>query len=159
MTTKEEYQAYFKEIEGPIELKNWCGELKDLFSPGDVNPDARRFIDEIEPGVLSISADTGGEKWGRKFDPEGVTNPTLADTENACARQTNFETKIPTDAPAELKEQAANGALSFTVTMGHSNGKKVLKWNGLYDGKGGPFLPAGGDVPASDCDNFWEYVE
>jgi len=36
--------------------------------------------------------------------------------------------------------------------------KKVLMWPGLYDGKGGSFTPAGGDVPASVCDNFWVYV-
>ena len=44
------------------------------------------------------------------------------------------------------------------VTMGTCDGKKVLMWPGLYDGKGGSFTPAGGDVPASACDNFWEYV-
>merc|ERR1711924_463233 len=157
MATKEEYAASFTPIEGEVTLADWCGELKDLFSPDDTNPDSLRFIDELEKGVLSISADTGGEKWGRKFDPDGTVNPTLDETAEPSARQTNFESKIPADVPEELKAQVANGALTFTVTMGMSNGKKVLKWNGLYNGKGGPFLPAG-EVPASDCDNFWEYT-
>lgn len=159
MPTKEEFRADFKAIEGPVELKDWCGAFKDLFSPDDTNPDSRRFIDEIEPGVLSISADTGAEKWGRKFDPTTSTNPTLTETGEACSRMTNFESKIPADAPEELKAQVANGALTFTVTMGQSLGKKVLKWNGPYNGEGGPFLPAGGDVPANDWDNVWEYVD
>merc|ERR1712039_265219 len=36
-------------------------------------------------------------------------------------------------------------------------GKRVIKWNGLYDGRGGVF---GGEYYApSDCDNFWEFIE
>ena len=34
---------------------------------------------------------------------------------------------------------------------------KVIKWNGLYNGKGGSF--GGNDVPASDCDNFWMFIK
>ena len=98
----EEYAKSFTPIEGDVPLADWCGELKDLFSPDDTNPDSLRFIDEIEPGVLSISADTGGEKWGRKFDPEGTVNPVLAETGQPSARQTNFESKIPADAPEGL---------------------------------------------------------
>ena len=156
--TKEEFEADFKPIVGAVEDGYWCGTLKDLFSPDDTNPDSRRFIDQLEFGVLSISADTGGEKWGRKFDPTTSINPTLTEAGESNQKNVNFESKIPADAPEELKAQVANGALRFTVTMGWSLGKKVLKWNGVYNGQGGPFLPAGGDVPASDCDNFWEYV-
>merc|ERR1719401_1628692 len=109
-------------------------------------------------GKLCISADTGSEKWGKKFNPDGSVNPQLEATDKPSQRKTNFVSKIPSDAPEELKKQVDNGALTFTVVMGTSQGKKVLKFNGLYDGKGGPFLPAGGDAPATDCDNFWEYV-
>jgi len=153
-----EFMKSFVPKEGAVEAAEWVGEYKDLFSPDDKNPDSRRFIDEID-GALSISADTGTEKWGKKFEPEGTVNPVLAETEKPCERKTNFESKIPADAPEEVKTQVANGALSFTVTLGTALGKKVLKWPGLYDGKGGPFMPAGGDVPASDCDNFWEFVD
>ena len=52
--TKEEMQACFVANEGDA---NWCGELKDLFSPDDKNADSRRFIDLID-GELSISAGT-----------------------------------------------------------------------------------------------------
>jgi len=155
--TKESMQACFVATEGEVSEADWCGELKDLFSPDDKNPDSRRFIDVID-GALSISADTGGEKWGRKFEPEGTVNPVLAATDSLHKRVTNFETKIPADAPDTVKAEVAAGALSFTVTMGTCDGKKVLMWPGLYDGKGGSFTPAGGDVPASACDNFWEYV-
>mmetsp|Transcript_9047 Transcript_9047/g.17038 ORF Transcript_9047/g.17038 Transcript_9047/m.17038 type:complete len:161 (-) Transcript_9047:79-561(-) len=157
MATKEEMMADFKPTEGEISDADWCGSLKDLFSPDDKNPDSRRFIDMID-GNMSVSADTGGEQWGKKFNPEGTVNPTLTATDVPNARKTNFASKIPADAPEELKKQVAEGALTFTLVMGTSMGKKVLKFNGLYDGKGGPFLPAGGDVPATDCDNFWEYM-
>ena len=48
-------------------------------------------------------ADTGGEKWGRKFEPEGSVNPVLAATDSPHKRVTNFETKIPADAPDSVK--------------------------------------------------------
>mmetsp|Transcript_27977 Transcript_27977/g.63301 ORF Transcript_27977/g.63301 Transcript_27977/m.63301 type:complete len:157 (-) Transcript_27977:84-554(-) len=151
---KEEMAASFVPVEGDVPPEDWCGELLDLFSPDDKNPDSRRFIDLID-GELSVSADTGGEKWGRRFDPATPVNPTLAATDSPCQRKTNFASKVPKDAP--VYPQVLDGALCFTLTMGRCGGKKVLKWNGLYDGKGGKF--GENDAPASDCDNFWQYVE
>jgi len=57
--SKEEMQADFKPTEGEISEEAWCGELKDLFSPDDKNPDSRRFIELID-GQLSVSA---GRHW------------------------------------------------------------------------------------------------
>jgi hypothetical protein len=143
--------------EGEVAEADWLGELVDLFSPDDTNPDSRRYVDLID-GALSVSAKTGDEEWGRKFHPEGAVNPTLEATDKQCERKTKFDSKIPADAPEAIKAEVAAGALTFTLVMGTALGKKVLKWNGLYDGKGGYFTPAG-DVPASDCDNFWEYMD
>ena len=53
--------------------------------------------------MLVWCADTGGEKWGRKFEPEGTVNPVLEATELSKMRTTNFETKIPADAPDAVK--------------------------------------------------------
>jgi hypothetical protein len=36
--------------------------------------------------------------------------------------------------------------LEFTIELGTVGEKKVIKWNGVYNGKDG-----------NDCDNFWEY--
>jgi len=156
--SKDEMKNGFVPMSGEIAQTEWVGALRDLFSPDDKNPDSRRYVDIID-GVLSISADTGSEKWGKKFNPNESVNPVLAETGIKNARLTNFESKVPNEAPEEFKEQVKNGALAFTVTMGKFNDKRVLKWNGPYNGKGGPFFPAGGDLPASDCDNFWEYME
>ena len=79
----------------------------------------------------------------------------LLRTGNDVERKVSFRTKVPADAP--VYEEAQNGALNFTLTLGtSSDGKGCIMWNGLYDGKGGPF--GGNDVPPSDCDNFWEKI-
>jgi hypothetical protein len=46
------------------------------------------------------------------------------------------------------------------VTMDNMT-KKVMRWNGMYDGKGGPWVNDKGEtiqMAASDCNNFWEIV-
>uniref|UniRef100_A0A7S3UYK4 Uncharacterized protein n=1 Tax=Heterosigma akashiwo TaxID=2829 RepID=A0A7S3UYK4_HETAK len=153
---KEKMAANFLGWQGRALPPDWCGELVDLFSPDDKNPDSRRFIDWIDE-TMCISADTGGEKWGRKWDKETSVNPIL-NYKTPGVTTTNFASKVPDDAPDAVKAEVAAGALCFTVTMGTVFGQKVLKWNGLYDGKGGHFTPAGGHVPASDTDNFWVYT-
>jgi len=152
--TKEEYADAFI----PEKLctdADWQGTLIDMFSPDDTNPDSRRFLDFAEEaGELQVSADTGGEKWGRRFDKTTSVNPVLAPTEKSCVRKTSFLSKVPPEAP--VYEEAMDGALDFTLELGTAFGEKVIKWNGLYDGKGGKF--GGNTVPASDSDNFWRYV-
>ena len=112
------------------------------------------FLLQNYDGRLIVSADTGTEKWGRKFDPSTTILPSLAETEDSSKRKTSFASKIPADAPIYSDVQA--GALEFTLTLGTAFGQNVILWNGIYDGKGGSF--GGIDVPASDCDNFWELV-
>lgn len=64
----------------------------------------------------------------------------------------------------------AKEALKFTLELGtvpefdeekpdeQIGEKKVIKWNGLFNGAGGTFPKNATDAaPASDCDNFWEY--
>lgn len=155
MPSKEEYAEAFVPMES-CTFWDWPGTLIDLFSPDDANPNSRRFIDlDDASGELQVSADTGTEKWGRRFDSTTSVNPVLAATANSNTRKTNFLSKIPTDAP--IYAEAKAGALSFTLVLGTAFGKKVIKWNGLYDGKGGTF--AGKEVSPCGCDNFWEYTD
>ena len=152
--TKEDYAAAFIPSDSCTEA-DWVGTLVDMFSPDDKNPNSRRFIDlDEESGELQVSADTGCEKWGRRFDKGTSVNPVLTATENSAVRKTSFLSKVPPDAPIHAEAQA--GALNFSLVMGDAFGEKVIKWNGLYDGKGGTF--GGNIVPPSDCDNFWRYV-
>jgi len=152
--SKEDYAANFAPAESS-EQADWVGTYVDMFSPDDDNPDSRRFIDLDETsGELQVSADTGGEKWGRRFDKSTSVNPILVAADAPNARKTSFLSKVPKDAP--VYEEAVAGALDFTLIMGTAFGEKVIKWNGLYDGKGGKF--DGKDVTASDCDNFWRVI-
>ena len=142
---------------GGENTNDWVGRTVDMFSPDDPNAVSYRYID-FKNKELEISAQSGKVTWGKKFDPKSNINPTfnkISVYKNKSSRKTNFASKIPKTDSEDVKKQVKNGALKFTVTMGHVNGKKVLKWNGMYDGKGGIF----GDKnkPASDCDNFWQY--
>jgi len=155
---KQNYCKDFVEAIG-INDKSWVGKSVDLFSPDsfdDPNAKSYRYIDWTN-GELELSGKNGKQTWGRRFEPNGSVNPTLVRVTNgvASSRMTNFESKVGSDASSEVKEEVKNGALEFTVSLGHVNGKRVLKWNGMYNGKGGKF---DGDMkPASDCDNFWQY--
>lgn len=152
--SKEEYAAAFIPKEACSQA-DWTGTYIDMFSPDDTNPASRRFIDlDTESGDLQVSADTGGEKWGRRFDKTTSVNPVLASTDSPHIRKTSFLSKVPEDAP--IYAEAKAGALNFTLMMGTALGQKVIKWNGLYDGKGGEF--GGTVIPPSDCDNFWRQV-
>ena len=54
-----------------------------------------------------------------------------------------------------IYEYAQKGALNFTLTVGHvDDGTKVIMWNSVYDGEGGPMPPDGSIAEGSDCDNF-----
>jgi hypothetical protein len=154
--SKEEYQQNFVPMQpGTLDRDSWIGTLVDLFSPDDKNPASRRFIDlDLATGQLQVSADTGGEKWGRRFDKSTTVNPIITPTGTWVTCKTSFFSKVPRDAP--IYQDAQAGALNFTLVIGYAFGKKVIKWNGLYDGRGGMF--DGKQVPASDCDNFWEFV-
>lgn len=133
----------------------WEGVFKDMFSPDDKNPDSRRFIDlNRTDDTLQVSADTGDEKWGRRFDKTTSINPIVEPSGNPCVAKISFLSKVPTDAPIYPEAQA--GALNFTLVMGVALGNKVIKWNGMYDGKGGIFN--GESVPPSSCDNFWKVI-
>jgi len=151
--SKEEYLKAFTPLKSCTAV-NWTGTYKDLFSPDDKNVDSKRFID-LDPitGELRVSADTGSEKWGRRFNATTSVNPVLTITDAPDGiRTTSFLCKVPTTAP--IYGEAKAGALNFTVKLGMAFGKKVILWNGLYNGKGGIF--GGNKVDPSACDNFWE---
>ena len=141
---------------------SWEGTLIDLFSPDDINPSSRRFID-FHNNELEVSASTGTEKWGRRFYPDSSINPVLLQPSGKIPSSSNnvrtvsFISKISSrDTPIQ-RGYAEHGALNFTLTMGTVLGRRMLRFNGLYDGSGGPWVPAGEIVPPSECDNFWEY--
>ena len=154
-----EYCAAFVADSGPLRADAWEGTFEDLFSPDDKNPASRRFVDlrrakAVGRWELEISADTGAERWGRRFFLNTTVNPCLVATEDSAQRKTSFLSKIPTD--AAVYPDALNGALNFTVTIGRVDGKRVFRWNGLYDGKGGPW--ENGIAAPSACNNFWAMV-
>ena len=60
---------------------------------------------------------------------------------------------MPKSAP--IYADALAGALNFQLTMGEVDGKKALRWSGVYLGRGGTL--GGKELPPSDCDNFWLY--
>lgn len=58
-----------------------------------------------------------------------------------------------------MRRYAEAGALNFTLTLGSGAGTApLIRWNGLYNGKGGPWIDDANKVvqtPPSLCDNFW----
>ena len=99
-----------------------------------------------------MSADTGTEKWGRRFFPDSSVNPVIERSKtNPYIATTSFRSKIKSDDPVYPDVMA--GALDFDLQYGEALGMRMIMWSGMYRGKGGKF----GDkiMPASDCDNFW----
>ena len=149
--------------------QHWVGVWKDLFSPDDTCPNSTRYIELGDTsqynfdGKLHISAsgtDAGcTSTWGRKFDRATSVDPQLTPLSGAaCAATVSFESKVPKEAP--VRKFVDQGALNFTITLGTFQGRAgFIKFNGLYNGAGGPWLDDQGrlvDVPPAACDNFWE---
>ena len=138
---------------------NWTGILSDLLSPDDVCPESTRYID-IRSGELQVSASNTdancNSSWGRRFDPTTAVNPILlaaVASTSACTRTVSFLSKVPTTAP--IYQDALNGALHFSLTLGTVHDQKMIKWSGVYQGNGG--MLNGVIQSPSDCDNFWLY--
>ena len=158
-----EWVSAFVPWEGTSTDADWAGALVDLYSPDymsaerkpwDTNPRSRRFVD-LNGGELQVSEDTAdGYQSGRRFFPDTAANPTLKPIAGVPnARSMSFKSKIPPDAPPY--KDAQNGALDFTGELGTAFGRKVIKLNTLYNGKGGPFV---GFVAPPGEYNFWVYV-
>lgn len=159
-----EYCAYFRTNATNL----WTGTLKDLFSPDDTCPQSTRFIDGAIATQLHISASHTGptcsESWGKRFFPSGTVDPVIYDMlPDHVNAKVSFESKIPKDAPERKYVDA--GALDFSLQLGEVTvdgvRSAVIKWNGMYDGKGGPWLDGTGkeiQVPPDDCNNFWLYT-
>mmetsp|Transcript_18513 Transcript_18513/g.34344 ORF Transcript_18513/g.34344 Transcript_18513/m.34344 type:complete len:169 (+) Transcript_18513:105-611(+) len=141
----------------------WTGVYVDKFSPDDQDcSESLRYID-IRNGELEISASGTGdgckEVWGRRFNSSDSVNPIIYPEEEGVhglgMGKTSFITKVGEE--DAMYEYAQKGALNFTLTAGHvDNGTKVIMWNSVYDGEGGPMPPDGSIAEGSDCDNFWQ---
>lgn len=133
--------------------EQWQGKLRDLFSPDDTCPRSTRYVD-VRDGALEVSAsNTDAEcnsTWGRRFDPHTSVDPVIVGS--GCSRQVSFLSKVPSSTPEHAL--AERGALNFTLTLGTACGRKVLRWNGVYDGQGGEWPPGHTSGPTA-CDNFW----
>ena len=149
--------------------KSWVGLFRDIFSPDDQGcPHSLRYIDfNYETKQLQVSASGTGsdckQTWGRRFNHTTPVNPIVAvSPRDQCQGEISFLSKVPKDAP--VRPFAELGALNFTLSLG-CNGTQtcegptqVIRWNGMYNGKGGPWLDGKGavvQVPPSKCDNFW----
>eukprot|EP00518_Triparma_eleuthera_P012326 CAMPEP_0182467636 /NCGR_PEP_ID=MMETSP1319-20130603/14287_1 /TAXON_ID=172717 /ORGANISM="Bolidomonas pacifica, Strain RCC208" /LENGTH=144 /DNA_ID=CAMNT_0024667743 /DNA_START=29 /DNA_END=463 /DNA_ORIENTATION=+ len=137
----------------------WTGIYVDKFSPDDQNcPESLRYID-VRNGELEISASGTGdgceEVWGRRFNGSDTVNPIIhPEASKLSLGKTSFISKVGEE--DAMYEYAQKGALNFTLTVGHvDDGTKVIMWNSVYDGEGGPMPPDGSIAEGSDCDNFW----
>merc|ERR1712166_814621 len=135
---------------------DWTGVFRDWFSPDDTCPLSTRYID-LTDGKLHVSAsntDNGCDStWGRRFDPTTTVDPIITLEGSGCTATVSFRSKIPTNSP--MYSLAQNGALDFTLTLSRSErgSRPLIKWNGMYNGKGGP--TPDGTAPADSCDNIW----
>jgi hypothetical protein len=100
--------------------------------------------------------------WGKKWNKNTTVDPQITNITKNVGK-TSFESKITSDDPN--RKNVDNGALNFTVTYGmvtmENMTKKVMRWNGMYDGKGGPWINDKNvtiHMEASACNNFWEVV-
>lgn len=79
--------------------------------------------------------------WGKKWDQNSTVDPQITNITGNTGK-TSFESKVPQDDPN--RKNVDNGALNFTVTYGMvtegNMTRKVMRWNGMYDGKGGPWV-------------------
>jgi len=66
-----------------IKNEEWTGKFIDLFS-GDNTGSSLRYVD-LRDGELCVSGDDNGEKWGKRFVPDGKTNPCL--TKVKCGKR------------------------------------------------------------------------
>ena len=97
-------------------------------------------------------------KSGRRFDAETSANPVLEEDPSlpSNARSLSFISQVPPEAPFYIDAQ--DGALNFTATLGTAFGRKVMRLNTIYNGRGGPFGPDRWEAPPDEW-NFWLYVE
>jgi len=158
--------AAFKEDTANV---TWTGVYKDLFSPDDDTPNVYKFVDMgnsfnyANDGLYHLNEMSPNGVWGKKWDKNTTVDPQITNISKNVGK-TSFESKIPMDSPN--RNNTDNGALNFTLTYGMvtlegMNATKVLRWNGFYDGKGGPWINNENktvQMPASDCSNFWEIV-
>lgn len=80
-------------------------------------------------------------------DKTSACNPILYDTQDPCVKTISFACKVPDG--DDNKPLADAGALNFTLELGtvyddmkgdkKENERKAVKWNGIYNGKGGEF--------------------
>ena len=147
---------------------SWMGSFVDLFSPDDTCPLSRRYIergDGLPPygdSRLHVSANGTdvhcNSSWGRKFHPEIPVDPVviLSPPPLLCEARVSFASKVPENAP--VRKYVDNGALDFRLQLGTVDGRRVLMFSGMYEGRGGPWLGKDGKeitMPPSECDNFW----
>jgi len=125
--------------------KDWCG-----------------FWDENSGSWTGVSIDLDEESDELQASLEHVDQKfTLTATRFSNTRKISFLSLVPTDDP--FYDDVKAGALDFTLVLGTAFGKRVIKWNGFYDGKGGMIM--GEYVPPVDhflelrteLGNFWKF--
>lgn len=121
---------------------SWTGQFDDLFSPDDTCPHSKRYIEEgngkfpYGDFLLHVSANgteaNCNSSWGRKFHPDTTVDPliTLSPSPAVCEARVSFASKVPKDAP--VRKYVDNGALNFTLQLGSVDGRRLIKFSGMY---------------------------
>jgi hypothetical protein len=136
--------ANFNESTGNI---TWNAVYKDLFSPDSSVPNVYKFVEMGNSNnykfdnAYHMNEMTPTGVWGKKWDQNSTVDPQITNITTNTGK-TSFESKVPKS--DVNRKNVDNGALNFTVTYGMvtegNTTTKVMRWNGMYDGMGGPWV-------------------
>jgi len=131
-------------------LASWVGTYHDLFTPAGECQSPYRSI-EWTNGELFVHHESCHQWQDGSWAYDAANAAKLKITPGSCTATVSFAAQYPSSSPYHAEAQA--GAFDYTLTLGSFRGAKMVRWSGLFDGKGGTF--SGKQVAASTCDNFW----
>ena len=132
-------------------LASWVGAYHDLFTPeGECAAPYRKILWDNGELYVEHAACDGWSDGTWTFDATQNAKLVLS-SPGSCTATVSFADQYSTS--SSLYADAQQGAFNFTVTLGSFRGAKMVRWSGLYNGKGG--MLGNSSVPADTCDNFW----
>ena len=130
-------------------LASWVGTYHDLFTPSGECKTPYRSINWTN-GELFVDHQQCDQWEGGTWAYDASNKSFLVISPGSCTATVSFANQHTT---GPYSSDAAAGAFNFTLTLGSFRGAKMVRWTGMYDGKGGPF--GSETVAPSVCDNFW----